>query len=117
MVEETNPPATELLDHCCKTMKENEEFLHRNANETYGEVIDLINDAIDLIGFAIEREKSIEDYVKRSMIFFLYHILMPSSYAIHTDLLIGNLPACFTELRLMFESMGLHPKTKGSSAV
>jgi len=31
MVEETNPPATELLDHCCKTMKENEEFLHRNG--------------------------------------------------------------------------------------
>lgn len=30
---------------------------------------------------------------------------MPSSYAIHTDLLIGNLPACFMELRLMLESL------------
>jgi len=105
MAEETNSPATELIDHCCKTMKENEEFLHRNANETYREVIDLINDAIDLIGFVIKREKSMEDYAKRSMIFFLYHIPMPSSYAIYTDLLIGNLPACFMELRLMLESM------------
>ena len=26
MAEETNSPATELIDHCCKTMKENEEF-------------------------------------------------------------------------------------------
>ena len=43
MVEETNLPATELLDHCCKTMKENEKFLRSNAEETYGEVIDLIN--------------------------------------------------------------------------
>ena len=62
MSEETNSPATELLDLYCKTMKENEEFLHRNADETYREVTDLINNAIDLIGFAIEREKSIEDF-------------------------------------------------------
>ena len=30
---------------------------------------------------------------------------MPSSYAIYIDLLIGNLPACFMELRLMLESL------------
>ena len=105
MVEETNPPATELLDHYCKTMKENEKFLRSNTEETYREVIDLINEAIDLVGFAVEREKGKEDYVKRSVIFFLYHILMPLSYAIYTDLLIGNLPACFMELRLMLESL------------
>ena len=105
MAEETNSPATELLDHYCKTIKENEKFLRSNAEETYGEVIDLINDAIDLVGFAVDRENSKEDYVKRSMIFFLYHILMPLSYAIYTDLLIGNLPACFMELRLMLESL------------
>ena len=85
MAEETNSPATELLDLYCKTMKENEKFLRSNAEETYGEVIDLINDTIDLVGFAVEREKGKEDYGKRSMVFFLHHILMPSSYAIHTD--------------------------------
>ena len=35
--------ADNYLDYAMKTMKENEEFLHRNADETYGEVIDLIN--------------------------------------------------------------------------
>ena len=105
MAEETKSPATELLDRYCKTMKENEKFLRSNTEETYREVIDLINEAIDLVGFAVEREKGKEDYVKRSVIFFLYHILMPLSYAIYTDLLIGNLPACFMELRLMLESL------------
>ena len=97
--------ADNYLDYTMKVMKENEEFLRRNAEETYGEVIDLINDAIDLVGFAVKRKGSREDYVKRSMVFFLHHIFMPSSYAIHTDLLIGNLPTCFMELRLMLESL------------
>jgi len=51
MAEETKSPATELLDRYCKTMKENQKFLHRNADETYREVTDLINDAIDLVEF------------------------------------------------------------------
>jgi hypothetical protein len=101
-----NSTATDnYLDYTMKVMKENEEFLHRNAEETYREVIDLINNAIDFVGSAVARDKSREGYVERSMIFFLYHILMPSSYAIHADLLIGNLAACFMELRLMLESL------------
>jgi hypothetical protein len=95
----------DYLDYAMKIMKENEEFLRSNAEETYKEVIVLVNDAIDFIGFTVKREKSKEDYVKRSMVFFLYHILMPLSYAIYTDLLIGNLPPCFMELRLMLESL------------
>ena len=116
MTEETNGnPATKLLDHYFKTIKENEEFLRRNAGETYGEVIDLINDAIDYMISETEKKESKEDYIRNPMSFFLYHILTPQSYAILTDLLVGNLPACFMELRLMLESMvkcyfaSLHP--------
>jgi len=115
MAEETKSPATEFLDRYCKTMKENEEFLRGNAGGTYGEVIDLINDAINYMILETEKKESKEDYVRNPMSFFLYHILMPQSYAILADLLVGNLPACFIELRLMLETMakcyfaGLHP--------
>lgn len=97
--------ADNYFDYAMKIMKENENFLRSNAEETYGDVIDLINDAIDLVGFAVERDKSREEYVKHPTVFFLHHILMPSSYAIQTNLLTGNLPVCFMQLRLMLESL------------
>jgi len=100
-----NSPATEWIDRCYRVMKENEEFLRKNSEETYGEVIDLINDAINLVGFAVKRKDGKEEYIKRSMTFFLYNILIPLSSTISTDLLTGNLPACFMELRLMLESL------------
>jgi hypothetical protein len=37
--------------------------------------------------------------------YFASHVLSPLSFAIKTDLQIGNLPACFFELRMMLESM------------
>jgi hypothetical protein len=107
-VEAKGDPTTEEgnVNHIAKVMKENEGFLRRNAEEDYGEVIDLINDAIDLLGDAVEREEDREDYVKYSTVFFLHNILMPSSYGIQTNLLTGNLPTCFMQLRLMTESLG-----------
>ena len=113
--EDSSPTA--LLDLYCSTMKENKEFLHRNAEKTYREVINLINDAINYMTMAFETKKKENkvDYVKNPMCFFLHHVLMPQSYAILADLLIGNLPACFMELRLMLETMAkchfasLHP--------
>jgi len=106
MAEETknNSAATEdyLNDIIC-VMKQNEAFLRHNAEETYYEVVGLINDAIDYVMFAVK--KNPEDYAKYSMIFFLHHILMPFSYAIHVDMLTGNIPVCFMELRLILESL------------
>jgi len=93
------------VNYIAKVMKENEGFLHRNAEEDYGEVTDLISDAIDLLGDAVGRQKNREDYVKYSTVFFLHNILMPSSYGIQTNLLTGNLPTCFMQLRLMTESL------------
>jgi len=102
MTEETKNVTlvTDYLASITKVMRGNEEFLLKNAKESYNEVIELVNDAIDL---AKQEEKS--DYAKFSMAFFIYHILMPYSYAIYVDLLAGNLPVCFMQLRLMLESL------------
>ena len=99
MTEETKDDSTKQFDFITRVMKENEIFLLENAEETYDEVVSLTNDAIDYVGFSVEREKRL------SMIFFIHHLLIPSSYAIHTDLLTGNLPVCFMGLRLMLESL------------
>ena len=93
------------FDFITSVMKENEIFLLRKAEKTYDEGVSLINDAIDYIGFSVKGEKSKEKYLRYSRVFFIHHILMPSSYAIQTDLLTGNLPVCFMELRVMLESL------------
>lgn len=106
MAEETKDDSTAVEDplNCIiEVMRQNEAFLRQNAEETYYEVVELINDAID--NFLIAGKKNPEDYAKYSMIFFLHHILMPFSYAIHVDILTGNIPACFMALRLMLESL------------
>jgi len=101
--ESTPSGAEDYLNHIIRAMKQNEAFLRQNAEETYYEVVELINDAIDNVVLAVKKDP--EDYAKYSMIFFLHHILMPFSYAIHLDMLTGNIPACFMELRLMLESL------------
>jgi len=101
--ESTPSGAEDYLNHIIRVMKQNEAFLRQNAEETYCEVVELINDAIDNVVLAVK--KNPEDYAKYSMISFLHHILMPFSYAIHVDMLTGNIPACFMELRLMLESL------------
>jgi len=106
MAEETKGNSTAAEDplNCIiEVMRQNEAFLRQNAEETYYEVVDLINDAIDNVMLAVK--KSGEDYVKYSMISFIHHILMPFSYAIYMDMLAGNIPACFMELRLILESL------------
>lgn len=115
MVEDANSPVIELLDYYHKTMIKNEEFLRKNAEETYREVIDLINDAIDYMILETEKKRGIENYIRDPMFFFMCHILIPQSYAILTGILVGNLPSCFMEIRLMLETMAkcyfasLHP--------
>lgn len=106
MAEETKVDSDAVEEHLnciIEVMRQNEAFLRQNAEETYYEVVELINDAIDNVVLAVK--KNPEDYAKYSMIFFLHHILMPFSYAIHVDMLTGNIPACFMELRLMLESL------------
>lgn len=108
MVEKTKSSSTaaeRYFDYIIKVTRENDDFLRNNARETCDEVIELINDAIDYVGFAVKRSESRKDYIERSMVFFIQHILMPFSYAIYVDLLAGSVPACFMELRFMLESL------------
>lgn len=97
--------AEQYFDYIIDVMRGNEYFLCKNAKESCDEVIELINDAIYYVVPSVRKAESTEDYVRRSMAFFLLHILMPFSYAIYVDLLVGNIPACFMELRLILESL------------
>ena len=87
--------------------KENEKFLKEKAKESFGEVIELVNDAIDYAIFIAKRKEIKEEYTNRPIIFFVFNVLMPFSYGIFVDLLVGNLPACFYELRVMLESIAI----------
>jgi len=90
-----------LLNYVFHVMKENESFLYKDARDIYDEIIELVNDAIDFARLI----SSQKDYSNRAMSFFLLHVFMPQSYAMYVDLLSGNLPICFGELRLMVESL------------
>jgi hypothetical protein len=81
------------------TMKKNYKFLLTNAKEPFGKFNELMNDVIDLMGYGLERK----EFGKYSMVFYIHQILIPSSYTIYLHLLLGNVPACFRELRLALE--------------
>lgn len=96
-------PPESYFDFVTATMGENGGFLRKHAKATCDEVVELINDAIDYVAFAVRNGP--RDYARYSMFFFLQHILMPFSYAIYVDMLAGNIPICFMQLRLMLESL------------
>ena len=107
MTEETisGSVAAMYFAHIVGVMRENEEFILKNARGAYDEVIELINDAIDEVQLAVNRPDKEKDYFERSITFFTYHTLMPFSHAIYLDLLAGNVPASFMEMRLILESL------------
>jgi len=97
--------SNKLVDLIWRDSKENDEFLRKNAKDVYEEVIGLVNDVIDLLSIILEKFKTGEEAVKHPMAFFALHVFMPLSYGIYVNLLIGNLPACFMQLRLIHEAM------------
>ena len=109
MVEKSNEDsrsrASQFLSFIVEVLEKNHEFLLKNTKTVYNEVVELINDSIDHIGFFAKNKTWKDDYVRFSMVNYIHHILMPLSYAIYTDLLAANLVACFMELRLMLESL------------
>jgi hypothetical protein len=86
-------------------MKENEEFLKRNAKHVLDETVELINDAIDRLWNLTKKENAKELAVRQAMAFQVLHVLMPTSYSILANLLLGNIPDCFRDLRFMIESL------------
>jgi len=97
------------LDYISEVMRQNQSFLLSSGKgrETYEEVIELCNDAIDQISYFAKREDNISEAVRYAMVNFMFHVLMPQSNAIYADILLGNIVACFNELRLMIESLAI----------
>lgn len=94
-----------LENYIFLVMRQNNEFLHKNAKQVCDEIIWLINNAIDYVIFLVKQERSKEKYVRCAMSFYLQHILMPVSYGIYPNLLSGNLPVCFREFRVLLEAL------------
>jgi hypothetical protein len=97
--------ADAYLEGTIQVLKENDEFLRTQAARVNFEIIELINDAIDSLGLVVEPEKEGALHTDRCMGFFCLNILMPVSYALYLDLRSGNLPVCFSQLRLLLESL------------
>ena len=86
-------------------MGKNEGFLMRNHKMVIDEVVELANDAIDYALSSTRKEAEEKQFGKQAFNFYIRQILMPESHAIFTNLLMGNLPACFRGLRFMTEMM------------
>lgn len=104
MSEDLTVPS-QYLDYVFEVMRRNEGFLRQNANEAYDELLELMNDAIDYLGFFGTGSEIVEEIVGRSVGFFVYHALMPLSTGMHLNLLAGNIPGCFIQLRSMLETL------------
>lgn len=89
----------------CGVMSENEKFLLKNFKDVVDEIVELANDAIDCVASYAKQDKDRQLYGQKATHFYAYHVLMPTSHAIFTSLLTGNLPSCFRELRFMVEML------------
>ena len=76
----------------------------REVEEALSETIKLANDIIDYWG-EVPHENFTDLAVRSTFLFSLLHIIWPSTNGIALDLLLGNLPACFMQLRLIVETM------------
>ncbi len=72
------------------------------AKDVRAEVVELLNDVIDFLKPLL---RDMESYLKSALVNTVVHIVMPLSYGIFMDYLLGNLPACFMQLRTMTEAL------------
>jgi len=85
---------------------QSKKFLKERASEVIREIVKLINDSIDYVVCWAELWKRDKEKALRSpMFFYINNVLFPFSYAMLVDLLVGNVPACYMELRFMLESL------------
>jgi hypothetical protein len=88
-------------------MEENETFCKCNeiARESWTELVELMNDAIDHVMWEAKLNGWDRIFPKYSMLNYLFSVLMPLSYSIYLNFLVGNLPVCFTQLRILLEQL------------
>lgn len=89
-----------------KIISKNKEFLNENAKEVLDELVSfLIHDVIENVKFAVNIKNNYANWAMHNFIIFVFQ---PFSYAIYIDLLSGNLPVCFFEIRFLLEALAKH---------
>jgi len=86
-------------------MSKNEKFLLENFRDVMDEIVELVNDAIDYAAAYAKQDMDKKSYGNKAIHFYAYHVLLPSSNAIFSMLLLGNVVVCFRELRFMLEML------------
>ncbi len=88
-------------------LEENEAFCKSNkiAHETWVEIVELMNDAIDNVMWETREINWRTLFPKYATLNYFFSTLMPVSYGIYFDFTGGNLPACFTQLRTLLEQL------------
>ena len=88
-------------------LEENETFCKSNeiGHETWVEIVELMNDAIDNVVWEVKEIDWRNLFSKYAMLNYFFSILMPVSYGIYFDYLGGNLPVCFAQLRTLLEQL------------
>jgi hypothetical protein len=88
-------------------LEENEAFCEPNgvAHETWVEIVELMNDAVDNIMWETTDIDWKSAFPRYAMLNYFFSILMPLSYGIYLDFLAGNLPVCFAQLRTLLEQL------------
>jgi|GEM_PF-1122594 len=98
---------SEFCQEVCKDIHLNWNFIKINpkAQVALDEQIKLINDVID---YTHEILRTLGEVSKRAYFAFqiiMTHVVMPLSYGILCNLLIGNLPACYGQMRIILEGL------------
>ena len=88
-------------------LEENEAFCKSNdiAHETWVEIVELMNDAIDKVLWETKEIDWKTLFPRYAMLNYFFSVLMPLSYGIYFNFLGGNLPVCFTQLRTLLEQL------------
>ena len=76
----------------------------KELEEVEKEIVNLINDVIDYWPRGLPTNKFTNLAIRSAFLFSLLHVVWPLSNGILVDLLVGNLPACFMQLRLIIET-------------
>lgn len=102
MQDESHGKPNNYIDLITQTLRSNDNFVRSHAEEAYTEVIELIMDAIDYLRVT---DQDVEEAIKPASFYFGFHVLLPISNAIYLDMLAGNIPACFMQLRIVLETL------------
>ncbi len=77
----------------------------RKGKMCLAEISELMNDVIDAIP---KMPKDANEITRSAKSVFVATNLMPMSFGIYVDFLSGNIPVCFTQLRMMIETMAVY---------